>query len=304
MTKTSVRCSLAILCCVLWGSAFPCIKIGYEWLQIETVGEKIMFAGYRFLLAGIITFCVASIIEKRIIRIRKPSVPHVLGLGLLNTTTQYVCFYIGLSYVTGTKGSIIDAASTFVSILLAHFIIRGERMTWRSSTGCFIGFAGIIVINLEGISGGVSFMGEGMMLLSMVAHGASTVFTKPITQKNAPMAVTAYQMTFGAAFLVLIGFLTGGHLITFDGRSVLLLIYMSLLSATAFSIWTMLLKYNEVGKVAIFGFSIPIFGSLLSSILLGEVFFSIKNVVALICVCAGIIIVNLPKKGNQEEKLS
>lgn len=296
LTKTSVRCALSLLCCMLWGSAFPCIKLGFEWLQIETVGEKIMFAGYRFLLAGLITFAVACLLEKRIIKIQKPFALHILGLGVLNTTMEYVCFYIGMSYITGTKGSIIDAASTFISILMAHFLIRGERLTWRSGLGCIIGFAGIVIINMEGITGGISFMGEGMMLISMIIHGACTVFTKPLAKKNAPMTITAYQMAFGSVFLILIGFAAGGHVICFDGKSALLLVYMAVLSATAFSVWTLLLKYNEVGKVAIFGFSIPVFGMLLSSLLLGEAIFTFKNIVALICVSAGIIIVNLPQK--------
>lgn len=300
LTKTSVRCGLALLCCMLWGSAFPCIKLGYEWLQIETAGEKIVFAGYRFLLAGFLTFAVACLIEKRIIRIQRPFVPHILGLGFLNTTTQYTCFYIGMSYITGTKGSIIDAASTFISILLAHFLIRGEKLTWRSGLGCIIGFAGIVIINMEGITGGITFMGEGLMIISMVVHGACTVFSKPLVKKNAPMTITAYQMAFGSVFLVLIGFAAGGHVIRFDGKSALLLLYMAILSATAFSVWTLLLKYNEVGKVAIFGFSIPVFGMLLSSILLGEAIFTLKNIMALVCVSAGIIIVNLPQKRGRE----
>ena len=302
LTKTSVRCGLSVLCCMLWGSAFPCIKLGYEWMQIETAGEKIVFAGYRFLVAGAITFVVACLLEKRIIRIQKPFVPHILGLGLLNTTTQYTCFYIGMSYITGTKGSIIDAASTFISILLAHFLIRGEKLTWRSGLGCIIGFAGIVIINIEGIAGEITFMGEGLMLISMVAHGACTVFTKPLAKKNAPMTVTAYQMAFGSVFLILIGFAAGGHVISFDIKSMLLLFYMAVLSATAFSVWTLLLKYNEVGKVAIFGFSIPVFGMLLSSVLLGEAIFTIKNLTALACVSAGIIIVNLPQRRNAGRK--
>ena len=50
-TVSAGRC-LALMCCALWGSAFPCIKIGYEWLQIEGAGSQILFAGYRFYAGG------------------------------------------------------------------------------------------------------------------------------------------------------------------------------------------------------------------------------------------------------------
>lgn len=296
LKKSSVRCILALLCCALWGSAFPCIKIGYAWLDIQSVGSQILFAGYRFFLAGFMTFGAACILEKRIVTIKRESVPHVMGIGFLQTTVQYVCFYIGMSHVTGTKGSIINASSAFFSILLAHFLIKGERINWKKGAGCLIGFAGVVLINLGGISGGFSFMGEGMIFICTAVYGACSVLMKLISHRASPMALTAWQLLFGGFLLIAIGFAAGGHIAGFDGRSVLLLIYMALISAAGFSIWTALLKYNPVGKVAIFGFSIPVFGVLLSALFLGETLASFKNLLALICVSLGIIVVNLPEK--------
>lgn len=299
MKKPQIRCLSALLCCALWGSAFPCIKIGYDWLDIQGVGSQILFAGYRFFLAGLLTFAAGCIMEKRVMTVRKTSVPHVMGIGFLQTTIQYVCFYIGMSHVTGTKGSIINASSAFVSILLAHFIIQDERMNWRKGAGCLVGFAGVVLINLGGISGGFSFWGEGMIIICTVVYGACSVFMKKMAHRGTPMAITAYQLLFGGFLLTVIGFAAKGHVAGFDGRSVLLLIYMAVISAAGFSIWTALLKYNPVGKVAIFGFSIPVFGVLLSAVFLGETFFSIKNLTALVCVSVGIIVVNLPEKNKE-----
>lgn len=44
----------AAFCCLLWGSAYPAIKSGYDLFQIATddIPSKIVFAGYRFLFAG------------------------------------------------------------------------------------------------------------------------------------------------------------------------------------------------------------------------------------------------------------
>ncbi len=53
--NTAVRVFLALVCCALWGSAFPCVKIGYEMFQVEGSGSQILFAGYRFFLAGVLT---------------------------------------------------------------------------------------------------------------------------------------------------------------------------------------------------------------------------------------------------------
>ena len=74
---------------------------------------------------------------------------------------------------------------------------------------------------------------------------------------------------------------------------------MALLSTVAFSLWTLLLKYNPVGKVAVYGFTIPIFGVLLSGILLGETIFSVKYLAALLFVSGGVILVNRNDAGKQ-----
>ena len=111
--------ALALLCCALWGSAFPCVKIGYEWLAIEGAGSQILFAGYRFFLAGIFTFLIGSFLEKRWLMIRRSSVLPVFGQGMLQTFIQYICFYIGLAHTTGAKGSVINASNAFFALIFA-----------------------------------------------------------------------------------------------------------------------------------------------------------------------------------------
>lgn len=131
-----------------------------------------------------------------------------------------------------------------------------------------------------------------MILICTVVYGISMVLLKMISDEESPMAITAYQTLMGGALLVIIGFAMGGHVGGFTAKSVALLIYMALLSTAAFSIWTILMKYNPVGKVAVFTFTIPIFGVALSGLLLGEQVLELKNLIALVLVSTGIIIVN------------
>ena len=58
---------LALFCCALWGSAFPCIKIGYRLFQISAgdTGSVILFAGLRFALAGIMVILAGSAMQGR-----------------------------------------------------------------------------------------------------------------------------------------------------------------------------------------------------------------------------------------------
>ena len=74
----------------------------------------------------------------------------------------------------------------------------------------------------------------------------------------------------------------------------MLLFYLAFLSAAASTLWGILLKYNPVSKIAVFGFMNPVFGVLLSALLLreGRQALGMKSVAALLLVCAGIYIVN------------
>ncbi|MDO5518432.1 MAG: DMT family transporter [Clostridium sp.] len=293
---------LATLCCLLWGSAYPAIKCGYEMFNIETndIPSKLIFAGYRFALAGIIVLitCISS--RKNIFDFSLKQIGQVTILGFTQTTLQYIFFYVGLSYTTGIRSSIINGTGAFFSIILAHFIYKNDKLNLNKILGCIIGFAGVIVVNLNGQSffGSSSFsiQGEGFVMLAAFILSAASIYGKKITQKQDASIVTGYQLFIGGVILTIMGFLFGGNLSGFTLNSSLLLLYMALLSSIAFAVWTELLKYNKVGIISVFNFLVPVFGTLLSAIFLNENIFDIKILIALILVCCGIYSVYKEKK--------
>lgn len=108
---------MAIFACLLWGSAFPVIKISYEELNIasEDIFSKTLFAGYRFLLASLfLVFWRLLSKGNKSMRMEKKYLPFLTGLGLMQTTLQYTFFYIGLANTTGVKGSILTTLGTFL----------------------------------------------------------------------------------------------------------------------------------------------------------------------------------------------
>lgn len=301
--KTQVIAGLALLCCALWGSAFPCIKIGYEWFAIQGAGSQILFAGYRFFLAGVMTFVLFSLKDRKPLGVKKSSIPYLFGQGVLQTTVQYFFFYLGLANTTGAKGSIITASNAFFTIIAAHFLIKSEPLTWKKTIGCIVGFAGVIIVNLTpgALSAEFAWNSEGFILLCAVAYGVSSVTTKLISDREKPETITAYQLMIGGGILILMGYAAGGTMGAFTVKSAILFFYLALLSTIAFTIWAMLLKYNPVSKIAPYGFTIPVFGTLLSGLLLHEDILTWNNLAALVLVSAGILWVNieLPAKGAE-----
>lgn len=253
-----------------------------------------LFAGYRFFCAGVLTFLLFSLKERKPLQMKKSSIPFVIGQGVLQTTIQYFFFYLGLANTTGAKGSIITASNAFFSIIIAHFIIEGESFTQKKAVGCLVGFAGVVIVNLSPGTWGSGFAwnGEGFVLLCAIAYGASSVTTKLLSKREKPETITAYQLMIGGSILIIMGYLAGGTMGSFTTEGAMLFFYLAFLSTVSFTIWAKLLKYNPIGKVAPFGFTIPVFGTLLSGLLLHEEILTWNNLTALVLVSAGIILVN------------
>lgn len=289
---------LAMLCMLLWGSAFPAVKIGYDLFDIgpDQTGSKIIFAGCRFFIAGFITMAIAHFsidIKKEREKISKR---NIMTLGFIQTSLQYIFFYVGLSNTTGSKGAIITGMGTFITVILAHFLINNDKMNRKKVIGCIIGFIGIVIINYSSTDlFQLSFFGEGFIFIAAIAFAVGAILSKEYTSRQNPILLTSYQMIFGGFLLITIGMLMGGRILTISVSAVCLLLYLAILSALAFTIWTLLIKYNPVGEISIYNALTPIFGTILSGVLLGDDVFNIKSIMALFCVSLGIFIVNSKK---------
>ena len=293
---------LAMLCCLLWGSATPSIKTGYQLFHIsgEDTASILLFAGIRFMLAGAMVLLFERMITRKRICWNQGSGKRVLILAMTQTLGQYFFFYVGLAHTSGVKGAIITGFNVFLAILVSSLLFHFEKLNRRKIVGCMIGFLGIIVINLtpgNHLDGNFSIMGEGFVLLAQLAYAFSGAFIKKFSMEDDPVMLSGAQFLVGGCLLSMIGILMGGSIQVYDDACVLILLYLALISAVAYTLWGILLKYNPVSKVSIFGFMNPIFGVLLSALILkeGNQAFSLQGIVALCLVVCGIVIVNREK---------
>ena len=288
---------LAIFCNVLWGSAYPSVKIGYELFNItDSVFEKLFFAGWRFMAAGVMVLIAAWITHKKFPRVSRQGTPYVLMMAAVYTAVQYIFFYVGLSNTTGANGSIVNSIQTFFAVILAHFVYKNDKLNARKIIGTALGFAGVLAVTLGSGAAQLKFTGEGFILLAALSFVIGSMISKKATQTDDAMAVTGYNLLIGGAVLTAIGLMGGGSFKTVTAEGIGVLAYLSFLSAAAFTIWTMLLQYNPIGKIAVFNFIIPVSGTLLSAVFLGENIFELRYLVSLVLVCAGIVIVNRSTK--------
>lgn len=299
LSWTPVVVLLAGVCCLLWGSAFPCIKIGYRLFGIESgeVMSQILFAGTRFALAGFMVIVFFSAKNKKI---KTPSCPaKIATLSWFQTILQYVPFYIGLAHTTGVKSSIINGSAVFVTILVSCLVFGQEKLTGKKILGSTLGFMGIVIVNLvgNGLDLSVSFLGEGFILISTVSSAFSSSFIKRFSKDTDVVMLSGYQFLFGGLIMIVLGYAMGGRLHSVSYASWILLVYMGFISAAAYTLWSVLLKYNSVSKISAYKFMNPIFGVVLSYVLLQEKSqMGWQSLAALLLVCIGIYVVNTAEK--------
>lgn len=297
-TNTFFVAVAAILCCALWGSATPFIKLGYKYiLPVKDTASTILFAGVRFMFAGIITILIYSVARRKFLYPKKENLGRIATVSCFQTVIQYIFFYIGLANTTGVKGTVLSGSNAFFSLLVASLIFKQEKLTLKKFFACCLGFAGIILINLDGLDFNMNVTGDGFVLISTIAYGVSSVLIKKYSKYEDPVIISGYQFFAGGIVMIIAGLAMGGHMVIDSFKAFAVLTYLSFLSAVAYSLWGILLKYNPVSKVTIYSFCIPVFGVVLSNLMLTEsAEVSLLNlIVTLVLLCTGIIMLNYSK---------
>jgi drug/metabolite transporter (DMT)-like permease len=298
-TRMPIVVLAALFCCLLWGSASPAIKIGYKVFTVTDTPGRILFSGIRFTIAGLMVILFGSVQSKRLLIPGKNAWGKVFHLSIYQTTIHYILFYMGLAFTSGVRASIINSAGTFFSIFLAVTIFRFEKMSARKALGSLIGFIGVVICVTGGsvsslLEGSFRLQGEGAVLASAFCGAMASNLIKKTSSTENPVTMSGWQFLVGGLTLTITGLIMGGHLEMTTGAGIILIVYMGFISAGAYTVWSLLLKYNPVSTVTILGFMNPVFGVLLSVIFLNEKSeaMSWTGIAALMLVSLGIVITN------------
>lgn len=288
---------LALCATALWGAAYPSVKLGYAAFQLDTAltANLFLFAGIRFTLAGLATLLLCCFLRRQLPLPRRADLAGILSLALVQTTGQYLFYYIGMAHTTGVRASILNSASAFLTVVFSAIAWpRRDPMSGKKWLGCLMGLSGVIIVNLGGSVGTqpVTLIGEGAILAAAAFMALGGICSKAFTQGRDGMLITGWQLTLGGLILLCAGAFSGGHLGAVTPVGIALMAFMVFISAVGFTIWTYLLKYNPVSRIAVFSFLTPVFGALLSSLVLSETLFSPLTLLALILVAGGILAVN------------
>ncbi len=282
---------IALLVMLLWGSLFPVIKIGYRefGLDSSSPGSLLLFAGLRFLICGLV---FQAVLLRRDRKIRLPEKGSWLSIALITLSVyvlHYICLYIGISHLESSKTAILKQIGTLFIICFAFLFRKEDRFTAAKLIGGLLGFASILVINLNGFS--LTWSGYDLLIIAASFFGsASIVISKNAYDRYDPLYVTGWAQLLGGAVLTVTGLMLGGALNRFTWSAAGTLVYICFASSTAYALWNVLLKYNDMSRLNVIKFAETLFSAVCSWILLGENIFRWVYLVSFLLVCFGILI--------------
>jgi len=285
---------LAILTCLLWSTAFAGVKIGLRY------ATPLQFAGTRFFISGLLVLPVAIRNNPGYFRILFANLRLILLFAFLQTFLQYTLFYTGINMIPSAIAAVVIGSQPLFIALVAHFLMPDDRMTWTKTLIILFGILGVVLVSFgkdpESVTGHIALLGILMMLGINLLSGFTNVLVASETAMIPPLVISSASMVIGGAALFLFSIPFEG--IILDPKPLpyyVSLSWLSLLSAVAISIWITLLKRpgTVVSDLNLWKFLIPLFGSMLSWILLPTESPELITVSGMIVIASSLVILNL-----------
>ena len=255
----------AIAACLLWALAFPLVKIGLEHMPPLT------FAGVRFILAGCLLLPAVGRPKAVRFLLRRHGL-LVLKVSFLQTILLYAAFFWGMSLVRGAQGAVLCGASPLAAALVAHWLMPDDRMTLPKAATIALGMVGVVILAAAtkpwSPTGLKELGGLGLLSIGVLSSSLAGVLVARTRHKVNAVLLASLQMLFGGAVLLAVGLAVHGLPRSVPPASFFgVLLCLAFISAAGFSIWFYWLKRVKVSRLNMWKFIMPLFGTLLSWLL-------------------------------------
>lgn len=283
----------ALFCCFLWGLAFPAMKLLYASFHVgsDETGRQILFAGLRFVFAGMLLLVVAQHRGEHPFSNERSCWQKLFLLGFIMTAFQYGLYNISMAHITGGKGALINSSNAFISVVVSHFFYKEDRLTRRKFIGCIVGFLGLYILCRDPADSGL-VVWDLTMFLSACAFSFGNVFCKELSRKVSPSAIAGWQMFLGGILLIFLGICMRGYVGNSNPIGWACVMFFVIQSAISYLLWSKLLAKNNVSSIGIFTCLIPVIGLFSCSFLPDEPNFSFSQLTPLLLISLGIYFVN------------
>ena len=290
----------AIVACLLWSTAAAGIKLG---LRYDT---PFHFAGVRFIISGvmILPFTVKPAAYIKIIIENWKIVVWVIFFSIL---INYIFFYQGINLIPGALAAVIVGSQPLVAAVVAAIMVKNDKLTRKKIITIIFGIAGVILISAgrQAFKFGpaIELLGVFLILLGSISSAISNVIVSLRTKGINPLVLSSSSLLVGGLLIYLLSIPLEGPCDPFPLEYWLILLWLSFMSAFAFSLWFKLLQRPgvKVSELNLWKFIIPVAGAILSWLLVPGENPEWLTVSGMVIITASLIMLYMSsKKANSE----
>lgn len=259
---------LLVFLASLWGPSFLFIKVAVEDVPPLTLALVRVTIGALFLLL--------------VVRLQRKSLPRnrrvwrsLAFVALMHNALPFVLFGWGEQYIDSALASILNGTTPLFTIVLAHFFVAGGRMTAPKVVGVLVGFAGLFVLAIPALLGGLQATAAGILAVTAASasYGVAIVYTRNHLRGLPPPTAPAAQLLLATLYLAPLSALIDQpwQLPAPSPAALGSLLALGLLgTGLAFVVYYRLLETADPTYVSMVTYVIPVFGVILGVVILGE----------------------------------
>jgi len=256
--------------CLVWSSTWLAIKVGLRDLP------PISFVAIRFFLAIIVLLAV-SVGRTRLLPLRRSDYAVLAITGVLMFAVNYTLLFWAELHVSSGLAAVLQATIPMFGLIFAHWMLPDEPLRFQKLAGVIIAIGGVTVIcaRLLGFNGPLAFWGGVAVVFGAGSAAFANVLVKARSIQLAPAMLAAWQMIFGTAPLLVLGFAVDGNPARFHwtNTSVFCLVYLAVIgSALTFLLLYWLLPRLTVAQLQSISLITPPGAVMLGWLLGGETF--------------------------------
>ena len=275
--------SLISLVCI-WGSVWPIYKYALQF------SPPVLFSGIRSTIAGLL-FAIILIPQWKQIKWKENWSVYVIS-SIFNVILFYGIQSIGLQYLPAGLYSVIVYLQPVLVVILAWAILK-ESLTRIKIIGVLLGFLGVVMVSLDGISGKIAPIGFVLALITAIGWAIGTIYVKVKSHVVHGLWLVALQNVIGGLCMLFYGLgVEDIRAIEWNWSFIVCLIYGAIFGvALAFALYNRLMSKGEAGKVSSFTFLVPLIAVLLGTIFLDEPF-TITLFIGMVLILLSIYLIN------------
>jgi len=253
-----------------WGGTFLVIELALPgitpfWLAAARISFGTILTGAIWLARGGVLFT------------RPPTSAQKLNLGFIAVLSSALPFMLlswGQQFVTSGFAGISMASVALIVLPMAHFLVPGERMTWRRLAGFLIGFAGVVLLIgtqvFESTGATLEIAGRLACVGAAACYAISSVQMRRLPEVD-PVGLSAVLLAIGALFVIPVAWAVEGPPPLPDTKTLMWVAFLGLVPTAAANLLRVTVV-RTAGPVfmSLVNYQVPVWSVLLGALILGE----------------------------------